>query len=332
MSMEDVLQKLNAMSDKVDALTADMNKLKDKEKAIEEPPPHRGSRSRSRSPLHTRTRRHHSHDGAAARAAGTPLSLDRTSERSWGERDPTETPDFSTTPHFSDEEDGLDLVEVSEETHRFLKTVCIRSMSNELRRRTRSAFRFPKVAATRTPKVDQVIKSLVPQSIKTTDKELSRLQTFVLDSMAPLAALMEQVSHHSDEVSIEDVKAATLTATELIGNASAHISRLRREKLVSSINKSLLPLAQEDGAFLEVAPNLFGPDFSKRAKDHLDQVKSLKAATLPARHNIPQGTNRQGPVFRRGLPSGRGLAKGRGGGPTPFNQKHHSGERNPRQN
>ena len=107
MSMEDVLQKLNAMSDKVDALTADMNKLKDKEKAIEEPPPHRGSRSRSRSPLHTRTRRHHSHDGAAAQAGGTPLSLDRTSERSWGERDPTETPDFSTTPHFSDEEDGL---------------------------------------------------------------------------------------------------------------------------------------------------------------------------------------------------------------------------------
>ena len=148
--------------------------------------------------------------------------------------------------------------------------------------------------------------------------------------MAPLAALMEQVSHHSDEVSIEDVKAATLTATELIGNASAHISHLRREKLVSSINKSLLPLAQEDGAFLEVAPYLFGPDFSKRGKDHLDQVKSLKAATLPARHNIPQGTNRQGPVFRIGLSSGRGLAKGRDGGPTPFNQKHHSGERNPK--
>ena len=209
MSMEDLLEKLNAMSDKVDALTADMNKLKDKEKAIEESPLHRCSRSRSRSPLHTRTRRHQSHDGTGE----TPLSLDKTLKRSWGERDSAETPDFSTTPHFSDEEDGLDLVEVLEETHRFLKTICIRSMSNELRRRTRSAFRFPKVAATRTPKVDQVIKSLVPQSTKTTDKELSRLQTFVLDSMAPLAALMEQVSHHSDEVSIEDVKEATLTAT-----------------------------------------------------------------------------------------------------------------------
>ena len=205
-------------------------------------------------------------------------------------------------------------------------------MSNELRRRTRSAFRFPKVAATRTPKVDEVIKSLVPQSIKTANKELARLQTFILDSMAPLAALMEQISHHGDEVSIIDVKAATLTATELIGNASAHISHLRREKLVSSINRTLLPLAQDDGAFLEVAPNLFGPDFSRWAKEHLDQVKSLKAATLPARHNIAQGSNRQGPVFRRGLPSGRGPAKGSGSAPRPFNQKHYSGERNPHQN
>ena len=139
--------------------------------------------------------------------------------------------------------------------------------------------------------------------------------------MAPLAALMEQVSHHSDEVSIEDVQAATLIATELIDYASDN-SHIRRQTLVSSINKTLL----------EVAPNFFGPDFSRWAKDHLDQVKSLKAGTLPVRHNIPQGTNRQGPVFRRGLPLGWGLAKGMGGDPTPFNQKRHSGERNPNQN
>ena len=57
MSMEDLIGKLDVMSDKVNAIIADMNKLKDREKAIEEPPPHCGSRSRSRSPLHTRTRR-----------------------------------------------------------------------------------------------------------------------------------------------------------------------------------------------------------------------------------------------------------------------------------
>ena len=120
-----------------------------------------------------------------------------------------------------------------------MKTVCIRSMSNNLKRKTRSAFKFPKVEATRTPRVDQVIRSLAPQSAKTSDRELARLQTFVLDSMAPLSALMELLSHDTDRVSIEDVRNATLTATELIGNVSAQISHLRREKLMQSINKNL---------------------------------------------------------------------------------------------
>ena len=119
----------------------------------------------------------------------------------------------------------LDLMEVLDETHRFLKTVCIRSMSNELRR-TQSAFRFSKVAATRTPNVDEVMKSLVPESIKTADKDLARLQTFVLDSMAPLTALMEQISHHGCEGSNFDSNRAnwqclsSYLMPQLISNAS----------------------------------------------------------------------------------------------------------------
>lgn len=42
---------------------------------------------------------------------------------------------------------------------------------------------------------------------------------------------------------------------------------------VNSIIKTLLPLVKEDGDFLDVAPKLFGPDFKKRDKDNLDQVK-----------------------------------------------------------
>ena len=110
--------------------------------------------------------------------------------------------------------------------------------------------------------MDQVIKSLASQSAKSADRELARIQTFVLDSIAPVSSLLEQVSHESDRLSIEDVKLAALTAAELIGNASAQISRLRREKMVTSIN-NLLPLVKEDGDFLDVAPNLFGPDISE---------------------------------------------------------------------
>ena len=82
-------------------------------------------------------------------------------------------------------------------------------------------------------------------------------------------------------MSVGDVKEVSSTAVELLGNANARISRLRRDKLVS-INKSLTPLVQDDTEFASASPNLFGSDFSKRAKEYLDQVKTLKA-TLPPR-------------------------------------------------
>uniref|UniRef100_A0A1X7V3N9 Uncharacterized protein n=1 Tax=Amphimedon queenslandica TaxID=400682 RepID=A0A1X7V3N9_AMPQE len=111
---------------------------------------------------------------------------------------------------------------------------------------------------------------------------------------------MEMISHEADRVSTEDIKIATSTATELSCDMSAQISRLRRKKLMQSINKNLLPLVKEDGDFLEAHPNLFGADFSKHAKDHLDQVKTLKAVSLPTKHilQIQISGNKTGHVFR----------------------------------
>ena len=83
-----------------------------------------------------------------------------------------ESQDLSLPIHFSDEEDGPDdsqLVKVSEGTYRLLKTVCMR---NDLRRRMQSVYKFPKVEATRTPKVDEVIISLASQSAKTADRTI----------------------------------------------------------------------------------------------------------------------------------------------------------------
>ena len=87
---------------------------------------------------------------------------------------------------------------------------------------------------------------------------------------------------NTERMSVEDVREASLAAAALIGNASTHISRLRREKLVTAINKNLTTLVKEDTDFTEAAPNLFGSDFSKRAKDYLDQVKTLRS-TFPPR-------------------------------------------------
>ena len=73
----------------------------------------------------------------------------------------------------------------------------------------------------RTPRVDHVMKSLIPQSAKKADKELAQIQTVVLDPLAPIASLLENY----ERLSRNEVKDATLAAVELIGNANAQISR-----------------------------------------------------------------------------------------------------------
>ena len=128
-----------------------------------------------------------------------------------------------------------------------------------------------------------------------------------------------------------DVKEASLTAVELLGNANARISRLRRDKLVSSINKSLTPLVQDDTEFASASLNLFGTDFLKRAKEYLDQVKTLKTTLPPRQHGSGDhhDHNSRKPLFRKGLPSGRGMARGRGGGPNHLSRGGSHGERLP---
>ena len=97
-----------------------------------------------------------------------------------------------------------------------------------MRKCTRGRYKIPKVEATKTPRLDPVIKTLAPQGAKNTDKDLAKLQTFVLDSLAPLTAILENIGR----MSVGEVKEASSTAVELLGNANARISRLRRDKLV----------------------------------------------------------------------------------------------------
>ena len=271
------------------------------------------SQSKSRSPRRTPSSRRSSGGGTSSSS----------SHRAWADVHPGETPVYDTEVRFPDEgevDDVGPLTEVSEETERLLRTSCTRSVSNEVRRRTRSRYKLPRVEATRTPRLDHFMHTLAPQSAKVVDRELSRsakvvdrelsrIQTFVLDSLAPLTAILD----NNTEMSIDEVKEASITAVELIGNANAKISRLRREKLVSSINKSLVPLVKEDSDFAEVAPNLFGPEFSKRAKDFVDQVKTLRSLFA-----ANQDLQSRRPVFRRGRPSERGMARTRGGGPNHY--------------
>ena len=95
----------------------------------------------------------------------------------------------------------------------------------------------------------------------------------------------------------------------IIGNANAHMSYLRRERVVNDLNKSLLPIVGDDLNFKEAAPLLFGTEFAKKGKELVDQVRAMRST-------ITRKPERRPPFFRGGPPTNRG------GG---FNRKYRRG-------
>ena len=110
------------------------------------------------------------------------------------------------------------------------------------------------------------MKPEVSQPAKALDKELAIVQSLALVALTPLTTLEE----YDGDLSPEVVKDAASTVMVLIGNSNAHLSHLWRERILTTINKSLLPLFKEEDLFGEVAPNLFGNNFTKQSKEFVD--------------------------------------------------------------
>ena len=215
---------------------------------------HSPSYSRSRPPSLKRRRPSRSHTPVCSKSAK------ETKESNWGLRmdyDEHEHPDYSEGVTFvdSDDEDSGEqcTTEVSEETHTFLTRRCTCSLTNEAQKKIQKRFPLPKVPATKTPQLDPYLKTEVSTTAKAVDKEFSRIQTFILDGMAPLTAVLEALSK-DEPLSVQEAQLAVTSALELMGNVSARISRLQSKKLTASFNKLLLPLTQEDKDFVEAAP------------------------------------------------------------------------------
>ena len=182
------------------------------------------------------------------------------------------------------------VVAVSEETGSIISQACTSRLEYADRLKVRNVYSLPKVTASRTPQLDSYLKTEIPPATKAVDKELATIQSHALDALAPLSAIRET----KQDVPKETVSAAT-GAVKLLGNASARISHLRRTKVISQMNKALLPLVEEDSNFGEASPSLFGPEFAQKSKQHVDQVKAMRS-TL--------GTSK--PFFRPGPPNSRG--------------------------
>ena len=140
------------------------------------------------------------------------------------------------------------------------------------------------MAATRTPKLDDNLKQILPTDARTTDKELARIQTFVLDAVSPLVSLQEAETA-GKTVTLDKMKAATTAALELVCNTSARISRLRSEKVCAHFKREVQPLAQRDELFTDAAPYLFRPEFAQKSKEQVEQMRAIQ--TVLPRAKMP---------------------------------------------
>ena len=114
---------------------------------------------------------------------------------------------------------------------------------------------------------------------------------------------------HRNSITNEELKLASTSAIQLIGNANARLSRLRREKIIQSVNKSLLPMVKDDTPYAKASPDLFGTDFARKSKEFIDQVKAFRSS-LPTASKYNQEKKS---LFRKANPLGKGGAYKRGG-------------------
>ena len=152
--------------------------------------------------------------------------------------------------------EGSQLIEVLESTKRLLHSKCTLSVPNDKRRRIRALYPQPWVPATNTPKLDENLKQILPTAARMMDKELAKIQNFILDTVSHLVSLLET----------ETAGKADTAALELMCNANARISCLRREKVCAQLRKVMQPLAHRDELFVDTPLNLFGAEFAQKSR------------------------------------------------------------------
>ena len=211
----------------------------------------------------------------------------------WADRPADEEMDHDAPlPTFDDEEEegelpGVKAVQVSDNTGTFLWEAFTRSVTNATRKKWREKHGVPKSDPTRTPRLDKIVRDRVTPRTAKADKDLARIQTFVLDAVGPLSHLLEL--EERKELDPRAAVEAARMALRFLGNASVQISRSRRKAAIADMNRKLGDLAEDDGVFSEAAPNLFGNDFYKVAKEREEQLRCLDSAAGSSRRNFQGG-------------------------------------------
>jgi len=159
---------------------------------------------------------------------------------------------------------------VSEEMEAVIKTACTIRLEYADCLKIRNAYSLPQASASQTPQLDNYLKPEIPPASKAINKELASIQTHVLDALAPLSAIVE-----AWEDTPEQTICAVTVAIKLLGNVSAQISHLWHTKIITQMNKALLPLVEVDSNFGKMSSSLFGLEFTQKSKKLVDQVKAM---------------------------------------------------------
>ena len=125
---------------------------------------------------------------------------------------------------------------------------------------------------------------------KEADSTLAKLQTLLLDAVAPLVHALKTAQSGNLRIDTS-VKAAKL-ALRLLANASAHISKERIKTSLKDLNKDLLTLME---IFADVAPMLFGDGFEKAMKEHVEAMRCIRKTSNKMTESF----------FRKGRPQGQ---------------------------
>ena len=309
---QDIQSSLGKMMDLFTSLKKDVDDLKATRSAAdevvedsrrEEEPDRsrRGSRSPSRSRGRSSSRgssrrpRKRLHSGSRSRSR-SPIHVPRSWADIMSDLDDQEQESISQTTTGK-------LVAVSESTATTLDKYFSKSLKNSEQLQLRDKYGLPKVPSTKTPQMEPFLKEEVNPAAKTADKELARIHTYLLDAVAPLTAIMDRKVTESDHLHPE-VLTAIHSACQLVGNASAKLANLRREKVMTSLNKGLLPLVKDEQNFTEAAPGLFGAEFAEKCKKHVEQVKAMRFSL--SKGDRAGSSDNKRPFFRQGPPPNRG--------------------------
>ena len=159
----------------------------------------------------------------------------------------------------TDDSDGCALHKVSKDTASLLGEAFSKPVANSTRRRWRMTYGMPALDATKSPKLDTMIRPQIPKDAKEADRSLGRLQALLLDAVGPLAHVLEQ--QRAGRLTPDSAVEAVTQAVRFLGNAQANVSSERRKKIVGHLNKDLRLLVEETERFTSSAPYLFGRDF-----------------------------------------------------------------------